>query len=270
MQILRCFKLVTLHKCPALNCNKCGKKGNYTKACRQIFNNNRTVKRLTEEETIEPDESSDESNESIHYIKEIKKIEETKKHYTATIKINGVRNDFESVDWGIPAEQPAVNYKEPQTSAENFSENENFELIPENSRNPEISQDNPTQNLPKTPENIQKVMPKKQKKLVIQEVKTTTYAQTLTQTTQTHVDLEKTIQETQRFYSNTTASIAVASLIFVFLFFSPRLEDFIVCLRYGERNQNGHNQPKQSRYINMQTTTEINILKSKSHMISRG
>ena len=39
-----------IYKCPALeaNCNKCGKKGHYAKACRQKFNNNRTVKRLTE------------------------------------------------------------------------------------------------------------------------------------------------------------------------------------------------------------------------------
>ena len=35
-----------LHKCPATdaNCNMCGKKGHYAKACRQKFNNNRTVK----------------------------------------------------------------------------------------------------------------------------------------------------------------------------------------------------------------------------------
>ena len=92
-----------LLKCPALevNCNKCGKKGHYAKACRQKFNNIRTVKTLTEEETTEPNESSDESNESLHHIKEIKKIEETIKHYNATIKINGVRKEF-TIDTGSP------------------------------------------------------------------------------------------------------------------------------------------------------------------------
>ena len=64
-----------IHKCPALeaNCNKCGKKGLYAKACRQKFNNNRTVERLTEDETNEPDESTSDSEKSIHHIKEIKK-----------------------------------------------------------------------------------------------------------------------------------------------------------------------------------------------------
>ena len=85
-----------LHKCPArdANCNKCGKKGHYAKACRQKFNNNRTVKRLTEDEMNEPNESSCESEESINHIKEIKKIEETDKHFTANVKINGVMKEF--------------------------------------------------------------------------------------------------------------------------------------------------------------------------------
>ena len=85
-----------LHKCPALEitCNKCGKNGHYAKACRQKFNNGRTEKSLTEEETREPNESSDESNENIHHIKEIKMIEETNKHYTAKIKLNGVKKEL--------------------------------------------------------------------------------------------------------------------------------------------------------------------------------
>ena len=58
------------------------------------------MKRLTEEETNESNESSDESNESIHHIKEIN-IERTNKHYTATIKINGVRKEF-IIDTGSP------------------------------------------------------------------------------------------------------------------------------------------------------------------------
>ena len=92
-----------LYKCPATdaNCNKCGKKGHYPKACRQKFNNNRTVKRLTEDEMNEPNDSSCESEESIHHIKEIKKIEETNKHYTANVKINGVIKEF-IIDTGSP------------------------------------------------------------------------------------------------------------------------------------------------------------------------
>ena len=70
-------------------------------------------------------------------------------------------------------------------------------------------------------------MHKKQKKLSTQEVKNKTYGQTLTQTTQTHIDTEKTRQETQRLYLNTTASTAV-TLTFVFLLFSlsPKTERF--------------------------------------------
>ena len=77
------------------------KKGHYAKACRQKFNNNRTVKRLTEDEMNEPNESSCESEESIHHIKEIRKIEETNKHYTANVKINGVIKEF-IIDTGSP------------------------------------------------------------------------------------------------------------------------------------------------------------------------
>ena len=85
-----------IHKCPAieLHCNKCGKKGQCAKACRQKFNDKRTVKRQTEEKMNEPDESSNESDESIHHMKEIKEMEETNKHYTATVKTNGVREQF--------------------------------------------------------------------------------------------------------------------------------------------------------------------------------
>ena len=92
-----------IHKCPALeaNCNKCGKKGHFAKACRQRTYNNRTVKRLTEDEDQQPNESTSESEESIHHIKEIKTIEEKNKHYTASIKINGVRKEF-IIDTGSP------------------------------------------------------------------------------------------------------------------------------------------------------------------------
>ena len=92
-----------IHKCPALdaNCSKCGKKGHFAKACRQRTYNNRTVKRLTEDGTQQPNEPTSESGESIHHIKEIKAIEEKNKHYTATIKINGVKKEF-IIDTGSP------------------------------------------------------------------------------------------------------------------------------------------------------------------------
>ena len=92
-----------IHKCPALeaNCNKCGKKGHYAKACRQKFNNNRTVKRLTEEEINEPDEPTSDSDESIHHIKEIKKTNEMNKHFTATVQIGGIKKEF-IIDTGSP------------------------------------------------------------------------------------------------------------------------------------------------------------------------
>ena len=91
------------HKCPALdaNCNKCGKKGHYAKVCRQKRNNNRTVKRLTENEPNESDEPSSESEDSIHHIKEIKKRDETNKHFTTTLKINGIPKEF-IIDTGSP------------------------------------------------------------------------------------------------------------------------------------------------------------------------
>ena len=89
-------------KCPATqtNCNKCGKKGHYAKVCRQKYTNNRTVKQLTEEEIEEQNETPSESDESIHHIKEIKKIEEKNKHYTATVK-NKWKKEF-IIDTGSP------------------------------------------------------------------------------------------------------------------------------------------------------------------------
>ena len=92
-----------IHKCLALeaNCNKYGKKGHIAKACRQRTFNNRTVKRLTEDETQQLNESTSESEESIRHIKEIEAIEEKNKHYTATIKINGVKKEI-IIDTGSP------------------------------------------------------------------------------------------------------------------------------------------------------------------------
>ena len=49
----------------------------------------------------EPNESSCESEEDIQQIKEIKKIEETNKHYTAIVKINGIAKEF-IIDTGSP------------------------------------------------------------------------------------------------------------------------------------------------------------------------
>ena len=77
-----------IQKYPALeaNCNKYGRERQYAKVCRQqINNNNRTVKRPTEE-TDDHVETSTDSDESIHHIKENRTIEEKNKHYTATVK----------------------------------------------------------------------------------------------------------------------------------------------------------------------------------------
>ena len=92
-----------IHKCPALeaNCTKSGKKGQYAKACKQKFSNNRTVKRLTEEETSEPDEPTSNSDESIHHIREIKKINEMSNHFTAVVQTNGIKKQF-IIDTGSP------------------------------------------------------------------------------------------------------------------------------------------------------------------------
>ena len=59
------------------------------------------MNRLTKDETQQPNESTSESEESIHHIKEIKAIEEKNKHYTATIEINGVKKEF-IIDTGSP------------------------------------------------------------------------------------------------------------------------------------------------------------------------
>ena len=52
------------------------------------------MKRLTEDETLQPSESTSESEENIHHIKEVRATEEKNKHYTATIEINGVKKQF--------------------------------------------------------------------------------------------------------------------------------------------------------------------------------
>ena len=85
-----------IHKCPAIvaNCSEWGKKGHFAKACRQRTYNNRTVKRLIEDETQQPNESASESGESIHHIEEVRTIEEKNKHYTATNITNGVKKVF--------------------------------------------------------------------------------------------------------------------------------------------------------------------------------
>ena len=92
-----------LHKCPARdsNCNNCGKKGHYARVCKQRIKNNRTVRKLTEEEETEPNESVSESDESRYHIEKIKNIVEQQKHYTAKIKINGTPKEF-IIDTGSP------------------------------------------------------------------------------------------------------------------------------------------------------------------------
>ena len=59
------------------------------------------MKRLTEEEMNEPNESTSESDESIHHIKETKKINEISKHFTAVVKVNGIKIEF-IIDTGSP------------------------------------------------------------------------------------------------------------------------------------------------------------------------
>ena len=59
------------------------------------------MKRLTEEEMNELDESTSGSDESIHHIKEIKKINEMNKHFTAVERVNGVKKEF-IIDTGSP------------------------------------------------------------------------------------------------------------------------------------------------------------------------
>ena len=65
------------------------------------MNKHRTVKRLTENEPNESDEPSSESEDSIHHIQEIKKIDETNKHFTTTLKINVIPKEF-IIDTGSP------------------------------------------------------------------------------------------------------------------------------------------------------------------------
>ena len=69
--------------------------------CKQRIKNNRTVRKLTEEKEIEPNESMSESDESIYHIEEIKKIVEQQKHYTAKIETNGTPKEF-IIDIGSP------------------------------------------------------------------------------------------------------------------------------------------------------------------------
>ena len=59
------------------------------------------MKRLTEDETQQPNESTSESEQSIHHIKEVRTVEEKNKHYTATTRINGVKKEI-IIDTGSP------------------------------------------------------------------------------------------------------------------------------------------------------------------------
>ena len=59
------------------------------------------MKRLTENETQQLNEATSESKKGIHHIKKIRTIEQKDKHYTATIKINGVKKEF-IIDTGSP------------------------------------------------------------------------------------------------------------------------------------------------------------------------
>ena len=59
------------------------------------------VKKFTEEEMEDRNETSSKSDESIHHRKEIKEIEEKSKHYTAIVKVNGIEKEF-IIDTGSP------------------------------------------------------------------------------------------------------------------------------------------------------------------------
>ena len=52
------------------------------------------MKRLTEEKTDDRNETSSESDDSIHHIKEIKENEEKSKHFTETLKINEIKKEL--------------------------------------------------------------------------------------------------------------------------------------------------------------------------------
>ena len=68
---------------------------------RKHADRNSTAAEQSNDQTNEPNESSCESEEDKQHIKEIKKIEETNKHYTATVKINGIAKEF-IIDTGSP------------------------------------------------------------------------------------------------------------------------------------------------------------------------
>ena len=75
MHILQCLNWVQIHKCHALeaNCNKY-EKVSHEKAYRQMFKNNRALRKLTEEELVEPKKNM--------------------KHYTATVIMNRLKEEF--------------------------------------------------------------------------------------------------------------------------------------------------------------------------------
>ena len=52
------------------------------------------MKKHTEEEVEDRNKTSCKSDECIHHMKEIKKIEEKNKHYTAIVKVNGIKKEF--------------------------------------------------------------------------------------------------------------------------------------------------------------------------------
>ena len=50
---------------------------------------------------IKLNESTSDSNDSVHHIKEINKINEMSKHFTAVVQINGIKKEF-IIDTGSP------------------------------------------------------------------------------------------------------------------------------------------------------------------------
>ena len=151
---------------------------------------------------------------------------------------------------GIPARQPAVNDKEPQITENTSSANENHEPIPETSRNPEDIQENPTQNSQKLPKSTQEMTHKKLKKKLTQEAKNITYAQTLTQTTQTHTDIKRQIKRLRHLNYMLWSPSSFFFSCFLFILYLTSSQNWklsIFSLQTGGRHQMRRNQSKKRK-----------------------
>ena len=99
----------------------------------------------------------------------------------------------------------------------------------------------------KLPKSTQKMRHTKLKKLLTQEAKNITCAQTLTQTTQTHTDIKRQIKKTQRLELYTMVSFVNLSLMFFFILYVISNQNWklsFFSLQTGGRHQMRRNQPK--------------------------